>query len=660
MRLSPTPFLGVLLALSLFALPSLAGAHFQPLELEEAIALLDELGGLEEYPNANVIVGLDRTFVEFDETGAYEEYNHTFSKILTDEGLDDQGDVSFVYHRRYGSVEVIMARVIKKDGTEIVVDEDLITDGTPPQISALDIYETDFREKTVVFPNLEVGDGVEYLIRQEYEPLIDDHFNGFYLLQYTEPILEASVSVSGPADTPLKHVIKDGEVLFTETTEGRRTIYTWTATNVPEIEQELGMVSLAKVATRVLVSTMHTWEEVSRYGWGMTSEKCVAEKSVRDLVVDITEGLTTTDEKIRAIHYWILENVRYLGIAMDRGMFLEPHFASYTLEREYGVCRDKAVLMVTMLGEIGVPAWVVFISPNRGTDPEIPNVLFEHGIVAIKGEGGEYRYIDPTMETSREVYSPYVGDRWVLVATEEGDDIRKVSHIAAAANSGQVTERSRLADDGSVSGSVTITGRGMYEEILRTVAKRAGEEQIRMMAEEMIHGLYPGATLADFALSDCDDLYEPLTMDLAYEINDYALDAEPYRLFRVPAASGEFDLLSGFLFGSLVGLSEREYPAALGVTLGMEEDALVLIPEGYVVENFPDDVDFKKGAISLSMEYEYVPPEANDGKPAVRYRRIMRLDSFEISPEDYLALKEAVRLASRSARGEVILKREEN
>lgn len=659
MRLRRGHLLCLVVALTTLLAPAAGRAQLEPLELGEAVALVGELGGLEEYPDANTIVGFDRTYVTFDESGAYEQWNHTFVKILTDEGVDRQGDESFTYHRRYGTVEVELARVIKADGTEIIVGDDLITDGTPPAIAAIDIYETDFREVTIVFPGLEVGDAVEYLVHEKYEPLIEDNFVGFYILQYTEPIVEASVTVDGPVDMPLKHVVKDGDVEFMEEERGDRTHYFWVARDVEKIEREVGMASPAQFATRVLVSTVQTWQELSRYAWKLSNEKCVVEESIKDVVAEITEGLTTTEDKIRAIHYWILENVRYLGIAMDRSMFLEPHFAAYTLEKEYGVCRDKAVLMVTMLKEIGVPAWVVFISPSRVMDPEIPTVYFEHGIVAIKDDAGGYRYIDPTMETSREVDSRYTGDRWVLVATEEGEDLRKTPHVPASANSGHIRDVSALSEDGSISGTVTITGVGMYEEILRTIAKSAGEERVRMMAEGIVQSLYPGAAMTEFTMTDYHDLYEPVVLTIAYAIDDYALDAAPYRLFRVPAATGQFDILAEFVLGRLTGLAERKYPVALGTTLGTMEEAEVTLPPGYAVENLPDEVNYARGAIGLTVHYEFVPAESNGGKAVVKYDNVLGIDSFQISPQDYLRLKEAVRLASKSARGEVILKREE-
>ena len=113
MRKHARKSLGLLLAATLAVLPTLAHAVLEPLELSDAVSLANSLGGLEEYPDANSVTGLDLTHIEFDETGAYEQYNHTFTKALTEEGRDGNGSVSFSYHRRYGSVEIVMARVIK-------------------------------------------------------------------------------------------------------------------------------------------------------------------------------------------------------------------------------------------------------------------------------------------------------------------------------------------------------------------------------------------------------------------------------------------------------------------------------------------------------------------------------------------------------------------
>ncbi|MBD3366674.1 MAG: DUF3857 domain-containing protein [Candidatus Eisenbacteria bacterium] len=641
----------------------------EPLELDEAARIIGEAGGVEEHPDANAVVIFDRTLVEFDETGAFEQYSHSLTKVLTDEGVDDFADHSAVYHQRYGTNEILMARVIKPDGSEIVVGDELVTDGTPPSLSAMNIYETDFREKTIVFPNLEPGDAIELLTHDDYEPLIEDAFAQTFYLQFSEPILESSVTIQGPPDMPLKHaVVGDVEVEFEERSVvedpdrgegGDWTYYTWTARDVPKIEREIGMAPMAQIATRVNVSTVHEWEELSDKLWRMYDDKCIADDQVRELVADLTEGLETKEQKIRAIHYWILENVRYLGIGMDFGAFLEPHTPAYTLEKEYGICRDKAVLMVAMLEQIGVPAWVTVINVSKKTDPEVPNTSFEHGIVAIEGENGEYVFIDPTQETSREVYATYPGDRWVMVLREGGEELLKAPHYPPSRNSGMIVEKAELSEDGSISGTVTVTGNGMYEEILRQIARATSPQQMKMMWEESVQALYPGATMTSFDSSDPEDLSTPLTITVGYAVDDYLLDADPYVLFRVPSATGAFDFMSQLLVGRLTSLPEREHPVHLGITIGLNEEAEIAIPEGLTVKSMPDPVTFEQGVVSLDLDYGYSPPAETGGEGVVSYSKSFGVDSFQISPEEYKNLRRAARMADRSIRGEIILKREE-
>lgn len=652
-----TPLLAGFVAILLW-LPAFAIEAPEPLGLDEAAALIERAGGTDEYPNANEIVVFAHTTVEYEHDGSYVQYDHELIKLITEEGVDDNGDMSFVYHRRYNEHDLLLVRVIKADGTVVDVGEDLITDGTPPQITAMDIFESDFRDKTVVFPGLEVGDAIEVISAETSKPLLENAYNGIFFMEYTAPMLDVSVSVTGPADMPLVHAVKDGDVEFTENTVDGLTTYGWTRANVEQLEPEIGMVPFRQVATRVLVSSIHTWPELSQFGYGLLGTKCIAEDSVKELTADITKGLETTEEKITAIHYWVMENVRYLGLAMDRGAFLEPHTAAYTLEKEYGICRDKAVLMVTMLGEIGVPAWVVMINPSYATDTEIPSVYFEHGIVAIEDELGGYRYFDPTIEHHREIDASYVGDRWVLHLTPEGEDIRQIPHRPASVNSGHSAETGALHDDGSIEGTTVITGRGIYEMVMRQYASVTTNEQMRQVWDELVQGIYPGAELTEFTTSDEEDLYTPMSTTVRYRIEDYALDADPYVLFRVPSATGAFDVLSSLLVGRLTKLSEREFPLAIGTTIGMAEETTIELPEGLTVESMPDPVTYQEGPITLTISYEFAPAEAG-ARAHVKYAKTFGVDAFEISPEEYLSMKEAGRLASRAMRGEIVLKREE-
>ena len=115
MRMTARCVLGLLTA-ALLAVPGVSHAVPEPLDLADAVSLSESIGTSEVHPYAISITGFDRTWIEFDETGAYEQYGHSFTKVLTDEGRDQNASVSLTYHRRYGTVEIVTARVVKADG----------------------------------------------------------------------------------------------------------------------------------------------------------------------------------------------------------------------------------------------------------------------------------------------------------------------------------------------------------------------------------------------------------------------------------------------------------------------------------------------------------------------------------------------------------------
>ena len=60
---------------------------------------------------------------------------------------------------------------------------------------------------------------------------------------------------------------------------------------------------------------------------------------------------SNTDRKrIKAIFYHVAQKIRYMGLTpeKDRPGF-EPHDVKLTFDNKYGVCRDKAALLVSML-----------------------------------------------------------------------------------------------------------------------------------------------------------------------------------------------------------------------------------------------------------------------------------------------------------------------
>ena len=78
-----------------------------------------------------------------------------------------------------------------------------------------------------------------------------------------------------------------------------------------------------------------------------------------------------------------------MGLTMeDTSPGYAPHDVDITFDNRYGVCRDKAGLLVAMLRLAGFKAFPVLIHVGAKLDPEVPQPFFNHAIVAVEEEVG--------------------------------------------------------------------------------------------------------------------------------------------------------------------------------------------------------------------------------------------------------------------------------
>jgi len=655
MKLRPHHLL-LLLAVSLFRFTPLDAAGQSPSErISEQLSHADTSGAA---PEANAIILESSERVEYKSSGSYEETVASRIRILTDKGREKFGQVSFDYHRRYGRVEIKTARILKADGTTVEVPEDNFTDVSSSATADMNIYEPDFRERIITFPNLELGDTIEYEVKYKYKPLIKKHFNMEFFFSSLEPIRHKKVVIIGPKSRPLNYVVRNGKLDFTQTKKGGKNIYEWEIRDAEKIVPEPGMISLSGVATRLVVNTQRSWKELSRYAYSLMEDKLKADKSVKRKAAEITSGMTTDEEKLRAVHYFIAKNIRYLGVAMDRKAFVEPHKASYTLERGCGVCRDKAVLMASMLHELGIESYIVLVNVYRTTVEEIPSLFFEHAIVAVRKADGSLMYVDPTDEFSAGVKATYAGGKPVLICSKEGFDLTHVPFVPAEENLGTIRASSRVNEDGSVTGTVSVSGTGIYDEMLRGLASRTVKSELEMLWETLLQDVYPGAELTSLELGEPTRLQEPMYMKFSYRIEDYVLDLGEYLLLKAPLAGGDLELVSRSI-ERVTDLPERKYDLFVGATIGFDEQETVELPAGYEVKSTPDPVYSNSDPFELEIEYKPVPDGQGSTHPKITYARRFLINASVLSPADYLDLKRLIKAISRSRKGEIVLERKE-
>jgi len=633
-------------------LPVLAQEKPEQGDIKPILEEIRKAGGLKEHPDANGLIVFEDTRTVFQEDGSSTSREHALVKVLTDKGKQMFATRKLPYHKRYSTVNVLLARVIKKDGRVVPVPKESMKDGTMAETQAMNILEENFRRINVTFPGLEVGDSIEMDVESISLPIVKGHYNDIMLFQSGEPILRKEVVIDGPASKPLRFVVRNGKVDSSRETKGDRIIYRWKVGDSPKVQAEMAMVPITDVGVKVVASTFKDWKELSRYGASLNIGKTEPSEAMTTKVKELTAGLTTDKEKITAIFRYVSQKIRYMGSSMDLGAFIEPHAASYTFEKQYGVCRDKSLLMMTMLKEIGVDSYDTIINVSQQTEKEIPVIYFEHAICAVVLKDGRIIYMDPTLELSSEFGETYVGGRSVLWLDEKGKDLMAVPPVPAERSLGLITSESRVLADGSLEGNVRILGKGFYDFALRSVSKQVPAYQFPMIWQQLSQIISPSLKVENVKPTDFADLAKPYEITFGFKAAGYLADIGRFKMFKIPLASNAFDIISVGIFQALTDKNERKYPLFLFSTRGCRQEETIVIPPGYDVKGIPESVRIKDGPVSLTITTAL-------GGDKILFTSDFRIEKSVLDPAEYKSLRRVAMALKRFQKAMVILEKKE-
>ncbi|MCC6475832.1 DUF3857 domain-containing protein [bacterium] len=597
------------------------------------------------FDNANAVVRYDCTAVRINEDGTGESLRHYRVALLTDRAIRQYAQDETVYNLGYDTVEVIAARVHLPDGTVQDVDASSIKDVPLPAFGKF--FLQNVREKIITFPALEKGSEIEIQYREiTHEAPMDGQFDFSEYFEHTDPVQLKTITIDAPEQMTLHWKTRGEGIAHSETASGDRKLHVWTITDGQQMVPEPGMPPFPEVARQLLVTTVPDWETWSRWYHDLATPEMVADSSIRAEVAELVKG-KNRDQAIRAIFQFVSNRIRYVDTALTgRKAGYKPEAAAVTYRNKYGVCRDKAALMVAMLREAGIESDIVLMNPAWKIDHEIPVDQFNHAIVSVR-DGGKQIYIDPTVEKTTEYLAANEQDRAVLTCTQEGEELAWTPLQDARDNLYRVNCDSKIAADGNLSANITISTRGLPDLMFRGYMQSISPEERDMLFRSIVQGISPKARMDSLFISDMTDLDTPLEIRLNVTSADYAIRAGEFWLLGSVVLGRRLDFLSSsMLSGS--ELTERRYPLRLESTFAVQMTETIEIPSGKTVRSLPEAVDVSADEYRLSRRCISKPRQ-------VTVQQTLEVHALDIPLSEYHALLEMVNRMETLDRGKIIL-----
>jgi len=393
---------------------------------------------------------------------------------------------------------------------------------------------------------------------------------------------------------------------------GNFRIYEWTASSTKTYRIAENEPSWYNPLKRVQLTEYKNWNEVVKWGLDINNYPIAAKSIVKEKIIELKKRSNGDTKKyIELAKNFIQDEIRYMGIEI--GAYSQrPNAPEKVLKQRYGDCKDKSLLLMSLLNGAGISAYMAYVNTETTlkTNEGLPSPFaFNHVIVAVEF-AGQQKWIDPTISYQRgnfdQFYAPDYG--YVLMLKPGVNTLQKMpDHYA-----GRLVANStfHISDTISTIASTLLiksTYSGHYADDIRSTIAESGADNLDKDYLEYYSKYYPNIEVQSPVKIVDDEYKNVVTLIENYNISDIWISDE------------DTDKQYFYLYGDLIShairkisAKKRVEPVSLRHPINIEQNITVHMPYRY--DNSDDhqsldtkyfQFDFKNNVKGKLVNYHY-------------------------------------------------------
>lgn len=254
------------------------------------------------------------------------------------------------------------------------------------------------RTALVVLSDVRVGDVVDLAYTLEGQnPIFEGRYSALMQLASDAPVERLHLRIEAPLERKLAVKAMASDVVPERFEEGGRQVIRVLRERVPAVQDEASTPPWFKVYPALHVSEYASWAEVDQWAQRLFAIEPPA-AGVAEKAAELKAQGGTPEQQVAAAVRFVQDEVRYFSASLGESSH-RPKPAARTLAERLGDCKDKTLLLNSLLTAMGFEARPALISMarNRGVLDYLPSHdQFDHVISRVQLGDAAY-FLDPTM-----------------------------------------------------------------------------------------------------------------------------------------------------------------------------------------------------------------------------------------------------------------------
>ena len=505
-------------------------------------------------------------------------------KLMNKEGVEDMSEISVAYNQACQKLSFHDIHIIR-NGQNI---EKLKRAKFKSYFHEEDSYMRRYNSNVTAYVDLgdiQVGDIIEYAYSiKGFNPLFENRYAENFTTAFVSPVGTLVYRLVTDAARPIYIEHSGPDIAAEEYRNGNLKEYQWLFTEVPGIAMEDNVPSWYEPYPAIMVSEYNDWLNIREFAAGLFTNKVTIGKALQKKIDSIKYTYNTNDLRAAAALRFVQDDIRYIDVDMWTGT-LKPVDPNKTFTQGYGDRKDKAYLLVTMLGAMNIDATPVLVntSVKQSIAKYIPSPqVFNHVTVRMKIDDSQY-FVDPTIANQRGPLAviSFPDYQKGLVLADSTTGIATI--LPAAPGMVSVKEKFVIHDmKGHATLTATTINTGRYADYARATFKNNNPSDVQKTYEQF-YGTY-------FKNIKCDTIY--------YQDDEQTGSFTVYEQYSLDSLWAMKDGIKSCGFYAFVINSyvtrppgkARTMPIATFYPAKLHEEVEVQLPENWAISGFDQQV----------------------------------------------------------------------